>query len=154
MIFIPKVTIPLFRLAADPASQRANPDLPGKPSHGFTLVEILVALSIIAVVLVAVYRLQALNLSMTHTVQFNTIAPLLAQLKLAQAEQTGLGDSLNESGDFGESYPGYSWQLEVESAQQAGGDGVMERLAKIDVRVALEGSNEVLHVTTYRLVAE
>ena len=91
---------------------------------------------------------------MTHTAQFNTVAPMLVRLTLAQAEQTALEEHRRETGDYGGSYPGYRWELMVEPAQNASGDGVVERLARIEVSVALEGSTQSLRVVTYRITKE
>ena len=51
---------------------------------GFTLLEILVAISIISIALIAVYRLYTQTLSMHQFQIFNTQAPMLAQKKMAE----------------------------------------------------------------------
>ncbi|MFO7972965.1 MAG: prepilin-type N-terminal cleavage/methylation domain-containing protein [Desulfobacterales bacterium] len=66
-----------------------------QPDSGFTLLEIMVALSIIAIVLVSVYKMQAQSISMIYASKFYATAPLLAQLKIAEVEQ-GLKKNIME----------------------------------------------------------
>ena len=65
MNFIRTFLISLPQPTASPAETRVLQGLLKRKPSGFTLVETLVALSIIAIVLVAVYRLQTLNLTIT-----------------------------------------------------------------------------------------
>ncbi|MBW2583428.1 MAG: prepilin-type N-terminal cleavage/methylation domain-containing protein, partial [Deltaproteobacteria bacterium] len=51
---------------------------------GFTLLEVMVAMAIMAIVLVSVYRMHAQTLAMNTANRFYTQAPMLAQGKLAQ----------------------------------------------------------------------
>ena len=63
------------------------------------------AISIIAIVLVAVYRLHAQTLSMNYSARFYVTAPMLAQKKMVEIESGGQEDMLDDSGDFGEEFP-------------------------------------------------
>ena len=53
-------------------------------ASGFTLLEVMVAMAIMAIVLVSVYRMHSQTLTMNSASRFYTLAPLLAQSKLAQ----------------------------------------------------------------------
>ena len=55
-------------------------------SAGFTLLEIMVCLSIISIVLIAIYRMHSQTLLMNQSTQFYTTAPLLAQRRLTEVE--------------------------------------------------------------------
>ena len=54
--------------------------------HGFTLLEVVICLGIIALVLVAVFHLQAQNLDLQSEAQFMTIATCLLQERLSQIQ--------------------------------------------------------------------
>ena len=81
---------------------------------GFTLLEVLVSLAIMAFVLIAVFRMHAQSVSMQSAGRFYTTAPLLLQAKLSEFITTPLEELASDSGDFGENYPGYTWQFRLE----------------------------------------
>lgn len=82
--------------------------------QGFTLLEVMVALAIIAIVLVSVLRMQGQTISMNEAFRFYTIAPQLATSKMAEFRRDPEAMELDNSGDFGEAYSGYNWQATVE----------------------------------------
>jgi len=53
---------------------------------GFTLLETMVAVSIIAIVLVSIYKLHIQTISMNITAKFYATAPFLAQEKISELE--------------------------------------------------------------------
>lgn len=72
----------------------------------------MVAISLLAIALTTLFGSQAQSVSLASTVQFNTQAPLLARLKLA--ELTAMGDRPDsQRGDFGAEFPDYHWQMEA-----------------------------------------
>lgn len=86
------------------------------PARGFTLLEVMVALAVIAFALVGLLGLQARNVKMIARGQNLTRATLLARELISQIQVEvetkgfqGLGDS---QGVF-EGYPGYRWEREV-----------------------------------------
>jgi general secretion pathway protein I len=80
---------------------------------GFTLLEVMVALAIIAISLMAVMGSQSQSLSLAGEAKFNTTAALLAQEKMAEVERNKKDYPSDDSGDFGEDFPGYLWRVEV-----------------------------------------
>jgi len=84
------------------------------PANGFTLLEVMIAMAIMAIVLVSVYRLHSQTLSMTTANRFYTQAPLLAQSKMAQLEAIPSSVVSGDSGDFGDKFPGYGWRVSME----------------------------------------
>ena len=78
---------------------------------GFTLLEVMIAISVIAIVLITVYRLHAQTISMSNRSRFYTTAPLLAQRKLA--EVTTLKSLSSDSGSFSEAFPGMTWEANL-----------------------------------------
>lgn len=86
--------------------------------RGFTLLEVMVAVSILAIAFTALFGSQSRSLSYATETLFNTHAPMLASLKLAELE-AGIISSGESSGEFGDDFPGYAWELSVEDATLA-----------------------------------
>jgi len=131
-----------------------RPSSSGHRAFGFTLLEVMVAMSIMAIVLVSVYRMYSQTLTMNIANRFYTQAPLLAQSKLAQLE-TGSSEIIaGDSGDFGEKFPGYSWNVTVEEVSSEALGEVANDLKRIDLIVALNNNEYVYNVRTYRLMRD
>ena len=119
---------------------------------GFTLLEVMVAMAIMAIVLVSVYRMHAQTLAMNTANRFYTQAPMLAQGKLAQLA-TGSSEIIaGDSGDLGEKFPGYSWSVAVEEVSSEALGEVADDLKRIDLTVSY--NEYVYNVRTYRLMRE
>lgn len=125
---------------------------------GFTLLEVMVALSIMAIVLTSVYRLQAQTLTMSLESRFYTQAPLLARSALARYEETTRREQrplASDQGDFGREFPGYAWKITVEEApSEALGVDISRDLKRIQVLVTLNQGQFAYEVRTYRFVRE
>jgi general secretion pathway protein I len=120
-----------------------------RSTAGFSMLEVMVALAIMAIVLVAVYRMHSQTLSMAAATRFQTEAPLLAQRKMAEIESSE--DSIGpDSGDFGEDFPGFQWTVEVEDVVSEALGEVSQDLKRIDLTISSdEGTFEV---RTYRFM--
>jgi prepilin-type N-terminal cleavage/methylation domain-containing protein len=79
-------------------------------SRGFTLVEILVCLAVMAIAFVAVFRLQAQNLEIQREAGFISVAKYLAQGRLARIYAGGKMVPGTGSGDFSPDFPGLSYE--------------------------------------------
>jgi len=102
---------------------------------GFSLLEILVALSIIAIVFLSIFKMHKQTISMNQAAKFYTIAPILAQNKIEELELRSVYESIYDSGEFGDNYSGYRYNISTDDADSeflgcAAGD-----LKKIDVTV-------------------
>ena len=100
---------------------------PNELSSGFTLLEVLVAVAILAIAMVAILKANVQNLDALTTSRETTTASLLASSKLAEVEAAGVANWVESQGDFGEDYPDYSWQVETSSTEVEG----LERIAVI-----------------------
>ena len=69
-----------------------------RESKGFTLLELLVCLALMAITFVSVFRLQAQNLDMQRETRFITEAKYLAQGRLARLSVDGPGVSEGATG--------------------------------------------------------
>ena len=97
-------------------------------ANGFFLMEVMIAMAILAIALVAVFQLQSQSISMSTDSRFMTTAALLAQSKMVEVEAGSTLGSHSEDGDFGPDYPQYTWHLEV-------GDTQLSQFKKIEVTV-------------------
>ena len=123
-------------------------------ASGFTLLEVMVAMAIMAIVLVSVYRMHAQTLTMNTAARFYTQAPMLAQSKLAQLELDSSGITATDSGDFGDKFPGYTWRISTaEVASEALGEFAAD-LNRIDMTVVFNSDEYIYNVRTYRFVRE
>lgn len=84
-----------------------------KKTAGFTLLEVMVAMAILAMALVAVYQLQSQSISLATESRFRTSAALLAQSKMTDIETATTLSNHSEDGDFGLDYQQYSWRLVI-----------------------------------------
>ena len=124
------------------------------PEAGFTLLEVLIAMAIMAIVLVSVYRLHSQTLSMTTANKFYTQAPLLAQSKMAQLEALSSDAISEDSGDFGDKFPGYGWSVSMEDVSSEMLDQAAEDLKRIDLTVTLNENEYEYTVRLYRMMSE
>ena len=119
---------------------------------GFTLLEVMVAMSIMAIVLVSVYRMHSQTLTMNTANRFYTQAALMAQGKLAELETSASEIIAGDSGDFGEEFPGYSWNVTVEEVSSEALGEVASDLKRIDLMVSFNNNEYVYNVRTYRFI--
>ncbi|MCX5838990.1 MAG: prepilin-type N-terminal cleavage/methylation domain-containing protein [Deltaproteobacteria bacterium] len=111
--------------------------------EGFTLLEVMIAMAILAITLVTVYQSQSQSISMASSSRFLTTASLLAQGRMARIDAADPREGVSAKGDFGEEFPDYAWQVEV-------GDVKEIPLLK---RIALTVTNSRMTTrNTYRLI--
>jgi general secretion pathway protein I len=122
----------------------------GPAISGFTLLEVMVAVSIIAIVFVSVFRLHTQTLTMSSSVSFYSMAPMLAQGKLAELENRSTESFSDDAGDFGEQFPGYSWEAGVSDVESEILEDTATDLKRIDLAVSFEGL--VYNLRTYRFL--
>ncbi len=104
-------------------------------NRGFTLLEVALAVVVLSIALVSVFRLQSQSVWIAARAQFETTAPLLARKTmsafLAQEPDTLLG----ESGDYGENWPRYKWKVSLEPVYSEVLDETSKRLERIYLTV-------------------
>jgi general secretion pathway protein I len=98
------------------------------PKNGFSLMEVLVALVILAVSLSAVVRMAGESQSSLIDSQTRTTAAVLADSVMDEILVRDLEDFYGDEGDFGGLEPDYGWNAELEETDA-------DRLAKLTVRV-------------------
>ena len=118
-------------------------------SDGFTLIEVLISLTIMAIVLVAVFKLHAQSISMSAATRFHTTAALLSQTKLAEITATSLAELTSDSGDFAQPFAGYQWQSVIEDVTSEDLGPVSAQLKKINIAIVFGADQYRYHLTTH-----
>jgi general secretion pathway protein I len=107
---------------------------------GFTLLEVMVAVAVIAIAFVTLIGAQSQSVAIATDSRFDTRASLLAQGKMAELsllDYTALSDS---TGDFGKDFPNFSWKAEVTELSEGdtGIKGSGGTLKAVDITVLVE----------------
>ena len=125
------------------------------PRHwkkGFTLLEVLVALAVLAIALISIFKLQGQTLQMSAKARFLTIAPHLAQAKLAEIESQDVKDISDGSGAFTEDHSIYNWAVAVEEIPTDLMTDKNYHLVRINVTIT-HTDGESYQLRTYRFYA-
>ena len=128
-----------------------------KPDRGFTLLEVLVAMVVMAVTLVTLLHLQSSTVQLAGAGRFTHMVPILARGLLADqvADPSGF---THQSGKFGPEFAGLEWTYVMEDA--ALNDSVMisdqqlNRLKKIQITISASGTGRTYSLTTWRYLVE
>ena len=123
----------------------------GNAVNGFTLLEILVSLSIVSIVFVSLFKMQSSSILLAEHGRFNSTAPLLARQAIAICERS-LEENSTLEGDFGDDFPGYQWRGEVSEYQAFDSTLISETAAKQLKKITIEilHGNANFTLTTWR----
>ncbi len=116
---------------------------------GFTLLEVMVALSVISIVLVSVLRMQGQTISMNEDFRFYTTAPQLAGLKMAGARLAPDGLPTADSGNFGDEFRGCSWDIRTEDLAIAADEETEMELIKVEVVISCMEGRHTYTISEY-----
>ncbi len=107
---------------------------------GFTFLEVMVAVAIIAISFVTLIGSQSQSVSIAGDSRFYVDAALLAQQKMTEIELTGFDEVSADSGDFGNDFPAFRWRTEVTDVGEAetGIPGADDMLKQVDLVVFLD----------------
>jgi len=117
---------------------------------GFTFLEVMVAVSIIAIVLVSVYRMHAQTISLDAASRFYTTAPMLAQKIMAETEIKKIDDLRDDSGDFGKEFPNFSWRLLAKDVESEALGEIAKDLRQIEVTISFNKDEDIYSVKSYK----
>ena len=104
-------------------------------NRGFTLLEVMIAVALLAVALVTLLGSQSQSVSYANSAKFETMAALLAQSKMSEMLIQDAESLSSDSGAFGDEYPGYAWEATVSDLSIEGLDAISEYLKQIDLSV-------------------
>lgn len=123
--------------------------LPKRFQTGFTLLEVMVAVAIIAMTFVSLLGSQSQSISIAGISRFETSAAMLAREKLTELQLDGFDELSSGSGQFEDEFADYSWQTEVrelnEDASGIADTEGMLKLVSLEVRRG-EDANQVFRV--------
>ena len=121
--------------------------------YGFTLLEVMVAMAILAIALTGLLGSQSQSLYAADEANFSMVSTFLAQEKMT--ELLAQDDYLTDySGDFGEQHPGYFWRAEVvqsDFSEIETLEGTEYLLARIDLVVHTENERRSFTISRYVL---
>src|SRR3990170_3193521 len=109
---------------------------PGLGNSGFTLLEVMVALLIIATSFVVLLHTRNQSVTAADYAKRTTVATLLASERMSEIEQEDFPDTGEDNSNFGDDYPEYRWKTSVS-------DTAYENIREVKVEVLWgEGSSE------------
>jgi general secretion pathway protein I len=118
---------------------------------GFTLLEVMVAVAIIAISFVSLLGSQSQSISIATISRFETAASMLAKKKLAEIGSSAAGDLSGSAGDFEDDFSDFHWQTEVNdlTEEETGIPGAEDMLKVVDLVVSRgDDENMVYRVRT------
>jgi general secretion pathway protein I len=98
---------------------------------GFTLLEVMIAMAILATVLVTVFHSQSQSIAMANESRALTTLALLSQSRMAEIEGRQDLSTGQTTGNFGDEFPDYTWTVNISQPQGPGSS----TLRKIEVTV-------------------
>jgi len=110
---------------------------------GFTLLEVMIAVAIIAIAVVTLLGAQSQSVSIAASAKFDTRASLLARWKMADLELQEFTGLVDDEGNFGEDYPEYRWKLRVTDLGEndTGLTGTSDQIKMLDIIVYASQEN-------------
>lgn len=127
-----------------------------RKSRGFTLLEVMVAISILAIALTVLLGNQSQSLQLAEESRFAFTASLLMKEKLADFQLSG-EQLYNSEGDFGDEHPGYNWSVEVDTPDFEDYPaliGVEQFIQQVDLRIFTDNERRTLTIRSLVLVEE
>lgn len=106
-----------------------------RKDEGFTLLEIVISLGLIAVALLVVFHLQAQNLDLQSEAQFMTISKGLLQDRMSQIASRETLSAGSSTGEMGEDFPDFTYREEISEVAE------IENLFKVKVGIVLQRQN-------------
>ena len=104
--------------------------------------EVMFALALIGIALTTLLASQSQGLNLANEAKFYTTAAFLAQGKMAELETADPGGLSSDSGDFGDQYPDYTWEVEINSTSIDLLEKYADRFKQIDLHIYF-GENKV-----------
>ncbi|MFH2063849.1 MAG: prepilin-type N-terminal cleavage/methylation domain-containing protein [Pseudomonadota bacterium] len=125
-----------------------------KNNEGFTLLEVMIAFSIIAIVITTIWGLHSKTVLLSLNTQFDTQAPFLAEEKMSQLSTKKIENDEMEEGDFGEYFPGYTWKSSVSKIESETLGTLAEKVKKMEVFIGFNEGEFSYSIISYRFMQE
>ena len=133
------------------------PHIPQRSEKGFTLLEIMVSIAVLALVMVTLFRLQSGTIKLADHGKFNSLAPFLARQQLAALERE-LDSPPRLTGAFGDDYQGYEWSAVIKNADFEEPAIISEKqfgnFKRIDLEITYSNKGRSYKITSWRYQVE
>jgi general secretion pathway protein I len=113
----------------------------------------MVALAVLATTLTVIYQLQGQTMILSSSARFNNLAPMLAQAKLSELEQSTYKELAESSGDFGEDYPGFQYTVQIEDVTSDLIEAKPYHFTRIEI-VVFNDDESTYNLRTYRFYVD
>ncbi len=133
-------------------SENKHTAIRGKHKSAFTFIEVIIALVIVSISLLALIRLHLISISMTETAEITSQAVFLANEKIAETLAAGFPEEGTNSGTVQRNALALHWQTEVTDLQPSHLDGMdIAGLRRIFVDVSWKQGirRKTLQMSTY-----
>ena len=112
---------------------------------GFTLLEVMIAVAIIAIAVVTLLGAQSQSVSLVAGTKFDSMASMLAQWKMSDLLLQDFDELADDQGNFGEDYPQFYWKVQVTELGEGdtGLKGLGDRLKSLDIMVSSHDSEHM-----------
>ncbi len=120
---------------------------PYRSNRGFTLLEVMVALSIVATALVTLLGSHLISLNLAHQHKKQTLTAMFARQKMEENKTVPFDSLASDDGDFGPAFPEIKWELQVEEAE-------IDNLKRVRIIVKLPDEDFELETFVARTVIE
>ncbi len=110
-------------------------------SGGFTLLEVMIAVALIAIAIVSLMASQSQSISVAGISRFNIDASFLARKKLTELRIIDYDSLSSETGEFEEDASGFSFELEVRplDGDEIGFENEIDSLKIINLKIFRTG---------------
>lgn len=117
---------------------------------GFTFLEVIVAVAIIAIVFTAALKMVSQSLALRSATRFYSLAPYLATVAEEKIEKEGF--STGQTGDYGDQFPGWHWTAEISRLTGNETYTWFDVLARINLNIKYTPDNLNYNIVYYRMV--
>jgi general secretion pathway protein I len=107
----------------------------------------------LATTLTVIYQLHGQMMMISSNARFYNLAPMLAQAKLSEVEQSAYKELAESSGDFGEDYPGFQWSVQIEDVPSDLLEAKQYHLIRIEIVVSHDDES-TYNLRTYRFFVD
>jgi len=118
-----------------------------KAQTGFTFLEVMIAVAVIAIAFVTLIGSQSQSVSIATDSRAELMASFLAQQKLAEFESTDFDELYSDEGDFDEAFSQFRWKTEVNilTEDETGIEGSENILKTVDLIISSGDNDQVIY---------
>jgi general secretion pathway protein I len=79
---------------------------------------------------------------------------MLAQIKMAEIESESLEDMGDDSGDFGDEFPDYRWNIVIDDVESTALENIIKDLKKIDLLISSNNDAFIYNLRAYKYLKD